>query len=92
MKTEEPDTQGLTQEHRILEAAWRRLRAALAQIATGEAAPLSSDAMDDFAELYQRHIERQESELPPMAARLLTDEYIARVSQAMRERRGIAGV
>ncbi|UUZ67656.1 hypothetical protein LP416_24240 [Polaromonas sp. P2-4] len=48
--------------------------------------------MDDFAKLYQRHIEREESELRPMAARLLTDDDIARVDQAVRERRGIAGV
>ena len=48
--------------------------------------------MDDFAELCQRHIEREESELLPMAARLLTNDDIARVGQAMRKRRGIAGV
>ncbi len=81
-------TQGLTLEHRELEAAWRRVRAALAPIAAGEAAPLSPDAVDDFAERYRCHIEREEGELLPMAARLLSDDEIARVGQAMRKRRG----
>ena len=64
------------------------MRAALAPIAAGKAAPLSSDAVDDFAERYRRHIEREESELLRMAAHLLSDDEIARVGQAMRKRRG----
>ena len=38
---------------------------------------------------YERHIEREEKELLPMAARLLSDDELARIGRAMRERRGI---
>jgi hemerythrin-like domain-containing protein len=38
---------------------------------------------------YERHIEREETELLPMAARLLSDEELARIGRAMRRRRGI---
>ena len=62
---------GLTAEHRTLEVAWRRLRNVLDRIAAGESAPLASDLVEALVRLYERHIEREENELLPMAARLL---------------------
>ena len=50
---------------------------------------LSSQAVEAFVTLYERHIEREESELLPMAARLLSDDELDRIGRAMRERRGI---
>ena len=82
-------TAGLTAEHRELEALWRQLRADLQRISEGEAAPLGEAAVEALVTLYERHIEREERELLPMAARLLSDEELARVGRAMRERRGI---
>jgi hemerythrin-like domain-containing protein len=83
-------TDALTAEHRALDADWRRVRAALAQIAAGTSAHLGSDDVEALVGRYERHIAREEQELLPMAARLLADEEVARIGKAMRERRGIA--
>jgi hemerythrin-like domain-containing protein len=82
-------TQGLAAEHRELEARWHRLRTVLEQIAAGHTVPLSSDDVEALVGLYERHMEREEQELLPMAARLLSDEELERIGRAMRERRGI---
>lgn len=82
-------TQGLAAEHRELEAHWRSLRVALEGVVAGEGAVLAMPEVEAFVELYERHIEREEGELLPMAARLLTDEELDRIGRAMRERRGI---
>jgi hemerythrin-like domain-containing protein len=83
-------TDALTAEHRALDAAWRRVRAALAEIASGHSAHLSPGDVEALIGKYEQHIEREEKELLPMAARLLGDEDLARIGKAMRERRGIA--
>ncbi|TAK51602.1 MAG: hemerythrin domain-containing protein [Betaproteobacteria bacterium] len=80
--------QGLKSDHRALEAAWDRLRRVLERIAAGEGVPLAADDVEALAGLYERHIEREETELLPMAARLLSEEELARIGRAMRERRG----
>ncbi len=85
-------TAALTAEHRRLEALWRGLRRQLEAVAAGRAADLDADAVEAFTGLYARHIEREEAELLPMAARLLDDDALDRVGRAMRERRGIAAV
>jgi len=85
-------TMGLAAEHRQLESRWRQVRGTLAQVAAGAATPLDADAIDALVGLYRRHIAREERELLPMAARLLSDELLDRVGRAMRERRGIAQV
>ena len=82
-------TEALTADHRALAADWRRVRAALAQIATGTSAHLSPDDVEALVGRYERHIEREEKELLPMAARLLGDDDLARIGAAMRGRRGI---
>lgn len=80
----------LSADHRQLEAHWRHVRVALQAIATGEAAPLASSDVEPLITLYERHIAREEKELLPMAARLLSDAALDEVGRAMRERRGIA--
>jgi len=80
----------LTLDHRALEAHWRQLRVKLQAIAAGDAASLASDDIEPLITLYERHIEREEKELLPMAARLLSDDALDAVGRAMRERRGIA--
>lgn len=84
--------EGLTADHRSLETAWRRLRDVLERTVAGESAPLMSDDVEAFVGLYERHIQREEDELLPMAARLLSEDELARVGRAMRERRGIGEV
>ena len=78
-----------TAEHRALEARWKELRTVLERVVAGDDASLSSQAVEAFVSLYEQHIEREEGELLPMAARLLSDEELDRIGRAMRERRGI---
>jgi hemerythrin-like domain-containing protein len=42
-----------------------------------------------LVDLYERHLQREEDELLPMAERLLSDEQLEQLGRAMRERRGI---
>jgi len=85
-------TDALKADHRALDADWQRVRAALERIAAGTSAHLSSDDVEALIGRYERHIEREEKELLPMAARLLSDDELARIGRAMRERRGIGAV
>ncbi len=82
-------TAALTAEHRELEARWKALRAVLAQVATGQAAALRQDDVDAFTRTYERHIAREESELLPMAQRLLSAAELDRIGLAMRLRRAV---
>ena len=84
--------QSLGSEHRELEAAWRRVRRGLQQVVEGEASALAPTDVEALAALYARHIDREEKELLPMAARLLGDAELDSVGRAMRERRGIGPI
>jgi len=76
-------------DHRILESLWQLLRPALLKIAAGEPQPLRSGDVLPLVTLYGEHMAREEAELLPMAARLLSDSALESVGRAMRERRGI---
>ena len=65
----------------------RILRALLSQVAAGQAVPLKQADVSSFTQLYERHIAREETELLPMARRLLSDAELDRVGLAMRMRR-----
>ncbi len=80
----------LLADHRALDATWRRVRAVLERVAGGESVLLVADEVDALVAHYDRHIEREERELLPLASRLLGADELARVGRAMRERRGIA--
>lgn len=80
----------LVADHRVLEDHWRQLRPLLAQVAAGTPAVLPLPVVQAFVERYARHIAREESELLPMAARLLDDAALDQVGLAMRRRRGLA--
>ena len=80
----------LCADHRVLEARWRELRRVLEQVAGGAASTLASFDVPGFVALYEQHIAREEAELLPMAARLLSDAELDRVGLAMRARRGIS--
>lgn len=82
-------TEGLSADHRRLEAMWARLKPILKQVAAGEPALLPEEQAESFASCYARHMKLEEDELLPMAARLLADGDITRIGRAMRERRGI---
>ncbi|MDE2252933.1 MAG: hypothetical protein KGL42_01490 [Betaproteobacteria bacterium] len=48
--------------------------------------------MEAFIQLYERHIAREESELLPVAKRILSETELDRVGRSMRERRGIHAI
>jgi hemerythrin-like domain-containing protein len=77
----------LSADHRELEHRWRHLRHTLAQVARGATTAVSADEAQAFTGLYERHIAREESELLPMAKRLLGDAELDRIGLAMRARR-----
>lgn len=85
-------TEGLSADHRELEARWQRLRGMLENVLAGDAAALDAEAVEAFVDLYALHLQREEDELLPMAARLLGDDDLTRIGRAMRERRGIDAV
>lgn len=71
-------------------ATLRRLRNVRANVVQGESVPLASNDVEALVDQYERHIEREETELLPMAARLLSADDLDRVGRAMRERRRIS--
>ncbi len=82
-------TAALAADHRALELQWYQLRRVLERVADGAEATLSFDAVQAFIGRYERHIAREESELLPLAARLLDETALDRIGQAMRARRGV---
>ena len=81
-------TEGLAQQHKALEAAWLRLRPALVCIAGAGLATLPAADVEAFVSENLTHSEREDSELLPIAARLLSDSDLSRIATAMLERRG----
>ena len=82
-------TTALCADHRALEARWLSLRQVLERVAAGAPATLVAADVQGLVDLYAQHIAREESELLPMAARLLGDAALDRVGLAMRARRGL---
>src|SRR3546814_11509222 len=82
-------TQGLADEHRELEAMWRGLRALLEQVAEGGSAALPATDVEQFVGSYERHLKREAEEVLPIATRLLTEDELASIGRAMRDRRGV---
>jgi len=82
-------TASLCSDHRQLEQRWAALRERLSQVTHGAASALAAADVSGFVQLYERHIAREEAELLPMAARLLSDAELDRIGLAMRSRRGL---
>ena len=84
--------ESLTHDHRALESHWQRLRLDLTRIAAGDLLTMVPADVAPFIRLYAQHIAREENELLPMAARLLGDDALKLIGNAMRERRGISTI
>lgn len=82
-------TAHLSAQHRELDARWRRVRGQLERVVAGEDVLIEPEEVDALVTLYGRHIEREEHELLPMAARLLSDSDLERLGRSMRGRRGL---
>lgn len=85
-------TEQLSLQHRELEAQWRALRGVLERVAAGGAVALDAALVERFVGAYELHLQRENDELLPMAARLIDDDSLQRIGRAMRQRRGIDAV
>lgn len=81
----------LCSDHRALEQRWAALRPQLMQVGDGAESTLAGADVPGFVQAYALHIAREEAELLPLAARLLSDAELDRIGVAMRRRRGVAG-
>jgi hemerythrin-like domain-containing protein len=79
----------IEREHAILAANWRHLRPLLAGIAAGACANLSPKQVAVVRGAYGRHIALEESELIPLAARMLDAETLAAIGREMAVRRAV---
>ena len=82
-------TASLCSDHRLLEQGWAALRERLLHVTEGAASTLADADVAGFVQLYEQHIAREEAELLPLAARLLSDAELDRIGLAMRNRRGM---
>ena len=79
----------ILQDHKDMDALWQDLHEQLTAIADGSASTLSTTNVQRFCQRYTAHMEREESTLAPMALRLFSGEQMARLGNAMQQRRGI---
>lgn len=82
-------TASLMVEHRALEQRWHGLRMTLQDIAKGMPATLNPTETESFIRAYRAHIEREDRDLLPMAARLLGDAALQDIGRTMSQRRGL---
>lgn len=78
----------LNQHHRMAEL-WQQLEVALQAIARGETIVLADSLLKEYRELYQEHMQIEETQIAPMAARSLNEAQFAEIGRAMQARRGI---
>ena len=76
-------------DHRNMDAAWEQLREALQALVSGEKPDLDTQLCKEFALVYSSHIEREEEQLFPLAARLLDKADLEALGKAMAQRRGL---
>ncbi|MGZ9080052.1 MAG: hemerythrin domain-containing protein [Burkholderiales bacterium] len=77
----------LLNEHAKMRALWQRLRSELEPIAQGTRATLDADLVKEFGLSYRGHIALEESQLLPLAARLLADPEKNALGASMARRR-----
>jgi hemerythrin-like domain-containing protein len=71
---------------------WQRLRPKLMAIAAGESRTLLAGDVYPLMALNEQHIAREDAELLPMTARLLSETTLECVGRAMRKRRDVPPV
>ncbi len=80
----------LEADHRLMESGWARLRKPLHGIAEGIARPLGRGDVDDFREIYARHIPAEDGNIPGLVQRYLTPQDLEGLGRAMAARRGVS--
>lgn len=80
----------ILQEHQRMDAAWQGLERQLQLIAAGgHEVFLSGEDVRVFSEMYAAHMQKEETQIAPMAMRLFSPAQMAQLGEAMRVRRGI---
>lgn len=82
--------QRLCEDHVEMRKSWQTLRETLVELETGVAAMLPAADVERFTALYRAHIQREEAHLLPLAQRVLGEEAMAAIGDAMAHRRGVA--
>lgn len=77
----------LLEEHKVMEQAWHALRPVLVDLAEGKSRPLPAPLVQTFNSAYAHHIELENSQLLPLAERILNSEQLTRIGQNMAQRR-----
>lgn len=77
----------LLDEHRAMDAAWQHLRVYLDDLAGGKSAALDTATAEHFIGVYDRHIALENSQLLPLAKRLLTAGQLQTLGSNMAARR-----
>lgn len=80
---------GILRDHDEMDAMWQQLHEELSAIADGSGQALSASAVEQFAQRYTNHMEREETRIAPMAKRLFSAAQMAQLGEAMQVRRGI---
>lgn len=62
----------LTDEHRAIEALWKKLREEVARVAAGKTAELRQDKVSLLVAAYRRHAQMEEREFLPLAQSILS--------------------
>jgi len=78
----------LLAQHAVMFAAWSDVRAVLVKFAEGVNTPLPDALVENLVGNYTHHINLEETELLPLAARLLSPQQIMALGKSMAERRG----
>jgi pyridoxamine 5'-phosphate oxidase len=76
-------------EHQQMDTLWNSLAQQLRELISGDARTFSKDEAQQFAALYTAHMEKEESNIAPMAKKVFSSEQMAQLGQAMKSRRGI---
>ena len=79
----------LKSEHIALDAMWRRVQAKLEEVEAGQASSLTEASAHNLGAAYEQHIRFEESELLPLARRLLSSGTLAQIGASMAARRGV---
>ncbi|MEO5606294.1 MAG: hemerythrin domain-containing protein [Polaromonas sp.] len=88
--------QRLMQDHRQMETAWANARRTLAAVADGATEgwtplePAQLDALAQFAGLYRRHLDDENTFVYPAAQAALSPAAVQAMSEDMMQRRGVA--
>ena len=73
-------------EHRDIEARWLAIRQWLEAVEAGHDRPAPNADLETFVSLCRRHTVQEDQELLAMAERLLSDDALADLAEAMRRR------